>query len=291
MNFGCQSMTKKIKTIVIKHPRDAFISQEHLDANWKAYGYVASPDYESVLKEYETFENIIKAHVENVYYLPKSSEVGMDAIYTHDSVKITKKGAIYFNTGKVLRQNENFEMEKLLKDKGVSTLGHIKSPGLMEGGDVLWLDDDTVLIGRGYRTNDEGIRQFKELTKDFIKEHIVIPMPHGEGEEACLHLMSIISMIHSKLAVVYSKFMPVFMRELLIERGIKLLEVDDKEYDYLGSNVLALDEENCMMIAGNPKIEKLLKDHGCKVHTYEGKHLSYYGTGGPTCLTCPILRD
>ncbi|MCH4886411.1 amidinotransferase [Acidaminobacter sp. JC074] len=291
MSFGCQSMTKKIKKIVIKHPNDAFISQEHLSKHWKEYGYVEEPDFNSVLKEYESFEKVIKDHVEEVYYLPKAETVGLDSIYTHDSLKITKKGAIYFNTGKKLRQKEGFEMERLLEEKGIPTLGRIQSPGLMEGGDVLWLNEDTVLIGRGYRTNDEGIRQFTELTKNFIKEIIVIPMPHGEGEEACLHLMSIISMIHDKLAVVYSKYMPVFMRELLLERGIELLEVNDKEYDYLGSNVLALDEKNCMLVAGNDEIESLLKEKGCNVYTYEGKNMSYYGTGGPTCLTCPVYRD
>ncbi len=291
MKYGCQSMTKKINKIVLKHPDQAFISEEHLKENWKEYGYLAQPDFKSVIKEYEDFKRIIHEHVAEVLYLPQSDVVGLDSIYTHDSLKITKNGVIYFNTGKALRRNEGLEMEQLLKSNDIPTLGRIMSPGLMEGGDVLWLDEDTVLIGRGYRTNDEGIRQFKELTKDIIKNHIIIPMPHGEGEAACLHLMSIISMIHPKLAVVYSKYMPVFMRELLIERGIELLEVNDKEYDYLGSNVLALDEKNCVMVAGNHEIETLLKNKGCNVITYEGKNLSYYGTGGPTCLTCPVHRE
>ena len=125
----------------------------------------------------------------------------------------------------------------------------------MEGGDVVWLDERTVAIGRGYRTNDEGIRQFRELTKDFVERFIVVPMPHGEGEDACLHLMSVISMVDRDLAVVYSKFMPVFFRELLLERGIKLLEVDDEEYERLGSNVLALAPRVCLALGGNPRIK------------------------------------
>lgn len=291
MKYGCQSMTKKIEKIVLKHPKDAFVSDEHLEKNWKEYGYIEKPDFEKVLQEFDIFESIIHTHVKEIMYLPQSNQVGLDSIYTHDSLKITKRGAIYFNTGKKLRQKENLEMERLLQTNQIPTLGKINSPGLMEGGDVLWLDDDTVLIGRGYRTNDEGIKQFKELIKGFVKTIIVIPMPHGEGKEACLHLMSIISMINPKLAVVYSKYMPVFMRELLIDRGIKLLEVDDKEYDYLGSNVLALDEKKCVMIEGNPKIEAMLVKKGCEVFTYPGHHLSYFGTGGPTCLTCPVYRD
>ena len=160
----------------------------------------------------------------------------------------------------------------------------------MEGGDVLWIDEKTVAIGRGYRTNDEGIRQFKELTKDMIDEYIIVPMPHGEGEDACLHLMSIISFVDRDKAVVYSKFMPVFFREYLIEKGITLIEASDSEYDYLGTNLLALEPGKVILIKGCPEVEQKLKELGVEVMTYEGKELSYRGTGGPTCLTCPLTR-
>ena len=160
----------------------------------------------------------------------------------------------------------------------------------MEGGDVLWIDEKTVAIGRGYRTNDEGIRQFKELTKDIINEYIIVPMPHGEGEDCCLHLMSIISFVDTDKAVVYSKYMPVFFLEYLLGRGIQLIECNDQEYDYLGSNLLALEPGKCVLIDGCPEIQKKVEDAGVTVYTYEGKELSYRGTGGPTCLTCPLLR-
>lgn len=290
MNYGCQSMVKKLQSVLIKRPTEAFISQENLNVSFEKFCYFGCPDYEKTLAEYEKFENIIKGNVENVYYLPQDGRTGLDSIYTHDPLKVTKKGAIYFPMGKELRSKEFQATEEYLKGIGVPTLGYITSPGKMEGGDIVWLDEKTVAIGRGYRTNDEGIRQFKELVKDFVDEIIVVPMPHGEGVDACLHLMSIISMVADDLAVVYSKYMPVFFRELLIERGIKLVEVDDKEYDYLGSNVLALAPRVCVLLDGNLEIKQKLVDEGCTVYTYEGHEMSYRGTGGPTCLTCPITR-
>ena len=177
-----------------------------------------------------------------------------------------------------------------LESIGIPTLGEIKAPGKMEGGDVLWIDEKTVAIGRGYRTNDEGIRQFKELTKDIIDEYIIVPMPHGDGEDCCLHLMSIISFVDTDKAVVYSKYMPVFFREYLIEKGITLIECGDEEYDYLGTNVLCVAPGKCITIAGNPEITAKMRNAGIDVTTYEGKELSYRGTGGPTCLTCPLYR-
>ena len=290
MNYGCQSMVKKIDTIMIKRPDAAFVSQENLNATWEKFKYYGCPDYEKVLEEYAEFEKIIKDNVENVYYLPYDERTGLDSISTHDSLKVTSKGAIYFPMGKELRSKERLATEEFLTANGVPTLGYISAPGKMEGGDVLWIDEKTVAIGRGYRTNDEGIRQFKELTKDFIDEYIVVPMPHGDGEETCLHLMSIISFVDTDKAVVYSKYMPVFFREYLINRGIQLIECNDEEYDYLGTNLLALEPGKCILIEGCPDIQKKIEDAGVIVYTYEGKELSYRGTGGPTCLTCPVCR-
>jgi len=290
MEYGCQSMVGKIKSILIKRPTEAFINQENLNNNYEKFCYFGCPEYDKTLIEYETFESIIKNNVENVYYLPQDERTGLDSIYTHDPLKITSKGAIYFPMGKELRSKEYMATEEYLKSIGVPTLGYIKSPGKMEGGDVVWLDEKTVAVGRGYRTNDEGIRQFKELVKDIVDEVIIVPMPHGDGVDACLHLMSIISMVAEDLAVVYSKYMPVFFRELLISRGIKLIEVNDKEYDYLGSNVLALAPRVCVLLDGNPDIKQKLIDEGCTVYAYQGHEMSYRGTGGPTCLTCPITR-
>ena len=290
MRYGCQSMVGKIDTIIIKHPEEAFISQENLDQKWKPFNYVSCPDYEKSLKEYSRFEEIIQEHVENVHYLPKDDNTGLDSTYAHDTCKITSKGAIMFTVGKELRRGETGATKKFLEGIGVPILGEISGEGTMEGGDVVWLDEKTVAVGRGYRTNYEGIRQFRELTKDIVDEFIVVELPHGDGPDECLHLMSVISMVDHDLAVVYSKLMPVSFRDLLIERGIELIEVDDAEYANLGSNVLALAPRVCVMPAGNPGTREKLEKAGAKVYEYEGHDISFKGTGGPTCLTLPVTR-
>ena len=228
--------------------------------------------------------------MENVHYLPQDDNTGLDSTYAHDTCKITSKGAIMFTVGKELRRGETGATKKFLEGIGVPILGEISGEGTMEGGDVVWLDEKTVAVGRGYRTNYEGIRQFRELTKDIVDEFIVVELPHGDGPDECLHLMSVISMVDHDLAVVYSKLMPVSFRDLLIERGIELIEVDDAEYANLGSNVLALAPRVCVMPAGNPGTREKLEKAGAKVFEYEGHDISFKGTGGPTCLTLPVTR-
>jgi N-dimethylarginine dimethylaminohydrolase len=283
-------MIGKLDSVLIKHTKDAFLSQDYLNENWKACNYISCPDLEKALEEYKEFERILKQHVPEINYLPRNAIVGLDSIYTHDPVKITKKGAIILNMGKETRKSETLVMREYLASLNIPILGSISGDGIVEGGDLLWLDEKTLVVGRGYRTNDEGIEQLKSIMTGLVDEFIVAQLPHGDGPGECLHLMSIVSLIDEDLAVVYSKLMPVPFREILIERGIELLEVPEKEFINLGCNVLTLEPRKCMMVSGNLITKELLEEKGVKVFVYMGEEISIKGTGGPTCLTCPIVR-
>lgn len=284
------SMYKKLNTVIVKHPKEAFISQEHLRSEWKKFNYISEPDYMKAQKEYEQFLSIIKKHVGHIKFLPVSEKVGLDSLYAHDPVKFTKKGAMILKSGKKLRQPEAEIYKEFLQEKNIPILGELTGDAIADGGDLVWLDDRTLLIGRGYRTNDEAIRQIKEMTKDIVDECIVVQLPHDQGEEECLHLMSFISIVDVNLAVVYSRLMPVFLRQMLLERGFQLVEVPDDEYRRLGCNVLAVAPRICVIVSGNPQTKQGLLDAGATVYEYEGNEISYLGTGGPTCLTCPVER-
>ncbi|QCJ40975.1 amidinotransferase [Bacillus sp. S3] len=284
------SMYKKLNTVIVKHPKDAFQSQEHLRNEWKKFNYINEPNFMKAQNEYEQFLSIMKEHVGQIEFLPVSERVGLDSLYAHDPVKFTKKGAIILKSGKKLRQPEAEVYKEFLQEKEIPILGELSGDAVADGGDLVWLDDRTLLIGRGYRTNDEAIRQIKEMTKDLVDECIVVQLPHDHGEEECLHLMSFISIVDENLAVVYSRLMPVFLRQMLIERGFQLIEVPDNEYGRLGCNVLALAPRVCVMAYGSPYTKEQLIEAGATVYEYEGNEISYLGTGGPTCLTCPVSR-
>jgi len=290
LNYGSQSETSKIDSILLKHPKDAFRSQDYIIANWKNLNYKGCPDCKTAVEEFEYFVELLKKEVSNIYYLPQDNNTGLDSIYTHDPALITREGAVLCNMGKEQRQWEPFSMGKYLDDMGIPVLGSITGEGRLEGGDIVWLDEQTIAIGIAYRSNEEGVRQLRELTAGMIDEIISVPLPHWNGKEDCLHLMSIISPVDEDLAVVYSRLMPVFFREYLISRGMKMIEVPDSEYDSMGCNVLSIAPRKCIVLSDNPMTIQMLENEGVEVFEFNGENLCHKGGGGPTCLTRPILR-
>jgi N-dimethylarginine dimethylaminohydrolase len=291
MPFGCQSEVGKIKHLLLKHPKQIFIDQENILRQWETLNYLGAPDFEKALQEYEQFVSLLRAHIPEISFLPPNDHTGLDSIYVHDPLLVTNKGAILCNMGKALRRGEPTAIGDFLQELGVPILGAITGKGRLEGGDVVWIDERTLAVGRGYRTNDEGIRQLKELTANLVNEFVVVPLPHWQGPNDVLHLMSLISPVDHDLALVYSKLLPVPFREWLLARGIKLLEVPEAEYDSMGCNVLAVSPRKCIMLAGNPRTQALLVNEGVEVWEYVGEEISRKGAGGPTCLTRPIWRE
>ncbi|MBQ0140162.1 MAG: amidinotransferase [Kurthia sp.] len=283
-------MYKQLKQVIVKHPKDAFRNHLFVKQHWKELQYLAEPDFREALIEYESFIEILKKYTKNILYLERDDRVGLDSIYAHDPVKFTPKGAIILKSGKLSRQSEAVVYKEFLEKHQIPILGELKGDAVCDGGDIVWLNEKTVAIGRGYRTNQEAIRQLTNYFSAFVEEIKVVQLPHDLGEEACLHLMSFLSIIDEKLAVVYSKLMPVELRQWLLEKGFKLIEVPDEEYENLACNVLAVAPSVCIIVAGNPITESLLKENGVTVYSYKGIEISLKGTGGPTCLTSPVER-
>ncbi|SIT74768.1 dimethylarginine dimethylaminohydrolase family protein [Edaphobacillus lindanitolerans] len=284
------SMYGPLERVVVKRPEQAFRSQPYLDDQWRTFNYVSAPDFEEAIREYEEFLGILEAHVPEIDFLPEAEEAGLDSLYAHDPVKFTPEGAIILKSGKALRQPEARIYKEYLEGKGIPVIGELTGDAVSDGGDIVWLDDRTIAVGRGYRTNDEAIRQLRRITEPYVDEFIEVQLPHDRGEAECLHLMSFLSLVDRDLAVVHSPLMPVFLRQRLLERGVRLIEVPADEYDRLGCNVLALAPRHVVLPSGNPVTKAALEEAGATVHEYKGDEITFKGTGGPTCLTCPVVR-
>jgi N-dimethylarginine dimethylaminohydrolase len=225
-----------------------------------------------------------------VLELPADPRTGLDSLYAHDPVLISDSAAIVFQLGKNARRGEGPAYADSLKRWGVPILGVVEGEGTAEAGDMIWLDRRTLLVGRGFRTNAVGLQALTELLEPKGVQVIPVPLPYFNGPQDVLHLMSFMSLLDNNLAVIYRRLLPVPLFELLTARGIQFVDVPDEEYDSMACNVLALSPRNVLMIRGNPITRSRLEAAGCKVSEFDGREICVPGSGGPTCLTRPILR-
>jgi N-dimethylarginine dimethylaminohydrolase len=225
-----------------------------------------------------------------VCFLPENEATGMDSIYVRDASIITDEGVILCNMGKPARSGEPAASGAGISARDLRIRGSIAAPGMIEGGDVAWLDPLTLAVGRGYRTSADGIRQLRALLPENV-ELIEVPLPHWQGPDDVFHLMSMLSPIDRDLLLVYSPLLPVPFRENLVARGFSLVDVPPEEFDSMGCNVLALAPRICLMLEGNPVTRSRLEAAGAEIICYRGEEISRKGCGGPTCLTRPLLRE
>lgn len=153
-----------------------------------------------------------------------------------------------------------------------------------------WIKEPWLLDIHAHRTNEEGIKQLKQMLEPKGVDVVVADSPHYKGNQDVFHLISILSPVDENLAIVYSLLVPIKFRNELLERGFKLIEVPEEEFDSMGCNVLAISPRNFVIVEGNPITKSLLEKAGCKATTYSGKEISIKGGGGPTCLTRPLVR-
>ncbi len=279
----------RLDRVMLGDPRVVFGRSAAIEREWRALNFTAAPDPGRALEQFAVLESLVAASGARIDRLTDAPGLTLDAIYVRDASLVTPRGVILCHMGKPARRQEPAAHGHALTALGLPVVGTIESPGQIEGGDVAWFDEHTVAVARGYRTNDEGIRQFSELLGPEV-EVVVVPLPHYRGPADVFHLMSIISPVDRDLAVVYSPLMPVPFREWLLQRDIALVEVPDEEFDSMGANVLALAPRRCLMVEGNPLTRARLEAAGAEVTTYDGSEISLKGGGGPTCLTRPLSR-
>jgi len=281
--------TGTLRQVGLKHARAAFVSRAAIDDQWRALNFTAPPDFDRAVAEYDAFALLIVDSGADVLWLPHDERVGLDSVYVRDATALVPGGVASCSMGKPQRETEPEVQQAVLVAAGVRSGGHVTLPARIEGGDIVWIDDTTVAVGRGYRTNDEGIAQFARLCGPEVT-CVTVPLPHWRGPSDVFHLMSVISPVDRDLAVVYSPLLPVPFREWLIARGYQLVEVPDEEFESMGANVLALGPRRCVMVEGNRVTRGRLEAAGADVVEYAGREISLKGGGGPTCLTRPLVR-
>jgi dimethylargininase len=280
--YGCQSQTAALRRVLVRAPRAEDC------ARWREFGWRAGPDPAAIAAEHEAFAAELADFGAEVVFAEEPLPGALDAIYAYDPALVGDAGAILLRPGKELRRGEPEALGRDLERAGVPVAARLEAPALAEGGDTLWLDERTLLVGLGYRTNEAGAEALRRALPGV--EVVTFDLVHYRGPGEVLHLLSFISPLDADLALVYPPLAPTRLLQLLAERGVRTVEVPDEEYDSLGCNVLALGPRVALALEGNPETRRRLERAGVDVRFYKGDELSRKGDGGATCLTRPLLR-
>jgi len=275
-------MTATLRRVLVRPPRAAGF------ATWREYGWRSEPDVRKLAEEHESFCNALAAGGAEVVPAETPLPTDPDALYVFDPAIVSDRGAIVLRPGKEGRLVETDAIAADFEHAGVPIAARLEAPASADGGDTIWLDESTLLVGRGYRTNDDGIDALQAALPGV--DVLAFDLPHLHGSEVVLHLLSLLSPLDNDLVVAYLPLLPVRLVQLLEDRGIRIVEVPDDEFETMGPNVLALAPRVALALEGNEETRKRLEAAGVDVSVYRGDEISRKGDGGPTCLTRPLLR-
>ena len=275
-------MVLPLQHVLLKRPGEAF--EKAFDN--PAHGFLHQVDLSEAQREHDAFVALLESLGVTVHLLEAETS-SPDLVYAYDPMLITERGVIPLRSGKKNRVGEELPMEEWANAAGIPTLGRIEAPGTVDGGDTFWLTPEIFCIGRSLRTNRSGAEQLAHIVGGRVE---VFDVPYGNGPDECLHLLSVISPVAEDAAAVYLPLMPSALWELLVEMGIRMIPIPDEEFESQGCNLLTIRPGVVAMVDGNPGTQAALEEAGIEVHTFSGNQICVNGSGGPTCLTRPVLR-
>jgi N-dimethylarginine dimethylaminohydrolase len=284
--YGGHSMIAPLRRVLVRQP-----APPAGGGDAARFGYPRQPNHDIAVEEHEAFVQKLQDLGVDVIVAEAPAAGELDSIFVYDPSFTTDGGLLLMRPGKAVRRPEVELAREAAKALDIPVLGEIAAPGEVEGGDMFWIDQNTLAIGEGYRTNAAGIDQMTVFLRPLGVDVVRVPLPYWHGPDECLHLMSLISPVDENLAVVYRPLLPVPFVQLLEGLGWRFVEVPDEEFATQGTNVLTIAPGRVLMLKDNPVTIQRLRDAGVEVHTYTGDEISHNRAGGPTCLTRPILRE
>lgn len=283
-------MTGVLLRVMVCPPRSAGWDRADKVATWRELGFQHSPEFHTAQEQHQTLCQLLADSGAEVLSLPPSDSLSLDATYAHDASLPTDWGLLLMNPGKANRIPEARAHSSYAAQLGFPVFGEVMAPGTSEAGDIVWLDPQTLLIGRGYRTNNAGIDQVRAFLAPKGINVLSAPLPHAAGPSACLHLMSLLSLLDNETVLVDLPWLAVETVDLLRARGFRLIEIAFDERESLACNVLSIGSRRLIALEENSRTNERLREAGFEVRTFPGSELCINGSGGPTCLTRPLLR-
>jgi dimethylargininase len=188
-------------------------------------------DYRRASAQWDAYVAALHANGWRTVEVPPADECP-DAVFVEDTVVVYKTVAVISRPGADSRKPETVEAEKVIEDLGYS-INRIRPPGTLDGGDVLKVGN-TVYVGRGVRTNADGVRQLRAILEPLGATVVGVPVTK------VLHLKSAVTALPDGTVIgylplvddplIFDRFMPVPEESgaqlVLLEGGRMLISAD-----------------------------------------------------------------
>jgi arginine deiminase len=307
MKFGAQTEYGKLKKVLMHRPTEE--NRRITPWNKDAYLFRDVVYWKEFQREHDVFSDLLRDEGIEVVMLTDlldEDQAGIaetlpNMVYTRDVCMVSKLGAHSLRMTYAARQVEPFLIEKAMEKLGVPIAQRITPPALVEGGDFVWLNEETAMMGFITRSNEAGVNMVREklMGGGAVKEFVAVPLPsfrvHLDG--AVMVMSPDIALFHEASLGLYPAYVYdeegvrlQYLRDYLEGKGLEVIEGNDTEVRVFGTNIVGLGDHKCVSYEWNERIIGILDDRGFDVLTIPGSQLSI-GGGGPHCMTCPILRE
>ncbi|KAB1190703.1 MULTISPECIES: dimethylarginine dimethylaminohydrolase family protein [Haloferax] len=282
---GVRSEVGSLECVLVHEPGDEFSSVVDPDA----WGWDGLPRLKQAAKEHEKLVQTLETHGVDVRELGETDDTLAESLFVRDVGFVVEGGAVIGQMSDRIRDGEELRLASRLVEMGTPIYHTVHGGGRFEAANLIWLDRETVAIGRSKTTNTEGIRQIRSVLDTYDIDIVEIPIFGSTNSTGQTHLALVFNMVADDLALLYPQAVPTEFRELLEDRGIDIIEVPTREQRNMVTSCIVVDDETVVLSAGNPVTRNALQHRGFEVIELDIREIKK-ARGGLKGLVLPLER-
>ncbi|MCD6359241.1 MAG: amidinotransferase [Armatimonadetes bacterium] len=280
---GINTQYKPLKAVLLHRPGPEL--SELVDPD--SVQMLDIPDTELASTQYDAIAEAYTANGAKVHYVDPPAVPTPNQMFVADLMFMTPEGAILARPASTVRAGEERWVARRLAELGIPILACIRGKGVFEGADAAWINENTVMVATGHRTNHEALRQLTALFNEMNVELVHVGLPYGS-----MHLMDTLRIVDKDLALCWPGRVPYDAVAELRDRGFSVYFIPDLAEATQGMplNFVTLAPRRILMPGGNPVTEAFYRELGIDYTTVTINEL-IKAAGAIGCLSGILERE
>ncbi|MFB6125533.1 MAG: dimethylarginine dimethylaminohydrolase family protein [Halanaeroarchaeum sp.] len=275
----------RLERVLVHEPGPEFKTVVDPDVwNWDGL-----PRQERAADEHAALVEILEEHDVTVHRLETAGENLAESLFVRDVAFAIEGGVVVGQMVEETRHGEERRVSERVVELGMPIYHTVHGPGGFEAGNMVWIDEETVAVGRSRTTNAEGIRQVRTVLDTYDVEMVEVPIFGSTQSTGQTHLALVFSMVAADLALIYPQAVPDEFVDLLHDRGIDTLEVPMREQRNRATSTVVIEPGTVLLPAGNPQTAAALREVCSTVYELSIREIAKTG-GGLKGLVLPLER-